>query len=90
MREIPHLKTGNCLKGIGGNARLAALLALAGAGIPWVAYDRLIADPADFWTFRGAVFMVIAALGVISVVFAWAWGSGDGPQGTGEQDRTIL
>lgn len=65
------LNTGTEGKGTGGNCRLAPLLAMIGAGLPWVAYDRLIADSADFWTFRGAVFIAIALLGMLSVALAW-------------------
>ncbi len=58
------------------NRHFAPLLAMAGAGLPWIVYDLLIENPSYFWTFRGAIFMATAILGVISVVLAWRWSHG--------------
>lgn len=90
MRDTSHLRAGGDGKG-NGIRRYAPLLAMAGAGIPWVAYDQLIEDTSDFWTFRGIVFMATAVLGVISVALAWECCHSEGGKSeTGWQDDVTL
>jgi hypothetical protein len=91
MRTTSPLDAGAGKKRVGGGSRYAPLLAMIGAGMPWVAYDQLIADPSDFWTLRGAVFMATAVLGVISVALAWEVCRGDrDKRETGRRDSIGL
>jgi len=69
------------------NSRIAPLLAMAGASLPWIVYDMAIGNPADFWTIRGLYFVLSVVVGVYAFVLAWYWCRGPSDQnGTYEDD----
>jgi apolipoprotein N-acyltransferase len=65
---------------------LAPLLAMAGAGIPWIVYDLIIEKPSYFWTYRGLIFILFVIAGALAVVLAWCWSRGPSDQNGSSED----
>ena len=55
---------------------LAPFLAIVGASLPWLVYDALIKNPAEFWTFKGWIVVAAVAMGVILFGLSWHFSQG--------------
>jgi hypothetical protein len=47
-----------------------------GASLPWLVYDALIKNPAEFWTVKGWIVVAAVAMGVILFGLSWHFSQG--------------